>query len=147
MPHLCRWCEFQSRLLFIISLLLKNFLTALYIIILVMDLWSIPPRGTWNYHLITKQNPDWDDNLVWHNHSLVGWGYKIKLGMIEATSQGQDYQLMAAWQTSNVIFVRAVLRVCQLTIFWIRKNDIITYIRICSIAVSRNLLEILFQCI
>lgn len=67
--------------------------------------------------------------------------------MIEATSQGQDYQLMAAWQTSNVIFVRAVLRVCQLTIFWIRKNDIITYIRICSIAVSRNLLEILFQCI
>ena len=38
MPHLCRWCEFQSRLLFVISLLLKNFLTALYIIILVMDL-------------------------------------------------------------------------------------------------------------
>ena len=36
-PH-CRyhgpqylWCKFQSRLLFIISLLLKNFLTALYI--------------------------------------------------------------------------------------------------------------------
>ena len=27
--NLCLWCKFQSRLLFIISLLLKNFLTAL----------------------------------------------------------------------------------------------------------------------
>ena len=30
LKNLCLWCEFQSRLLFIISLLLKNFLTALY---------------------------------------------------------------------------------------------------------------------
>ena len=30
--NLCLWCEFQSRLPFIISLLLKNFLTALCII-------------------------------------------------------------------------------------------------------------------
>ena len=29
LKNLCFWCEFQSRLLFIISLLLKNFLTAL----------------------------------------------------------------------------------------------------------------------
>ena len=29
--NLCLWCEFQSRLLFIISLLLKNFLTALIV--------------------------------------------------------------------------------------------------------------------
>ena len=29
LKNLCLWCEFQSRLLFIISLLLKNFLTAL----------------------------------------------------------------------------------------------------------------------
>ena len=28
--NLCLWCEFQSRLLFVISLPLKNFLTALY---------------------------------------------------------------------------------------------------------------------
>lgn len=65
--------------------------------------------------------------------------------MIEATSQGQDYQLMAGKHQMS-FFVRAELRVCQLTIFWIRKNDIITYIGICSIAVSRNPLEILFQC-
>ena len=30
LKNLCLWCEFQSRLLFITSLLLKNFLTALY---------------------------------------------------------------------------------------------------------------------
>ena len=30
LKNLCLWCEFQSRLLSIISLLLKNFLTALY---------------------------------------------------------------------------------------------------------------------
>ena len=30
LKNLCLWCEFQSRLLFIISLLLKNFLTPLY---------------------------------------------------------------------------------------------------------------------
>lgn len=65
--------------------------------------------------------------------------------MIEATSQGQDYQLMAGKHQMS-FFVRAEIRVCQLTIFWIRKNDIITYIGICSIAVSRNPLEILFQC-
>ena len=29
LKNLCLWCEFQSRLLFIISLLLENFLTAL----------------------------------------------------------------------------------------------------------------------
>ena len=29
LKHLCLWCKFQSHLLFIISLLLKNFLTAL----------------------------------------------------------------------------------------------------------------------
>ena len=29
LKNLCLWCEFQSRLLFIISLLFKNFLTAL----------------------------------------------------------------------------------------------------------------------
>ena len=29
LKNLCFWCEFQSRLLFIITLLLKNFLTAL----------------------------------------------------------------------------------------------------------------------
>ena len=28
LKSLCFWCEFQSRVLFIISLLLKNFLTA-----------------------------------------------------------------------------------------------------------------------
>ena len=65
--------------------------------------------------------------------------------MIEATSQGQDYQLMACKHQMS-FFGRAELRVCQLTIFWIRKNDIITYIGIRSIAVSRNPLEILFQC-
>ena len=32
LKNLCLWCEFQSRLLFILSLLLKNFLTAL-------DIW------------------------------------------------------------------------------------------------------------
>ena len=106
MPHLCRWCEFQSCLLFVISLLLKNFLTALHIIILVIDLWSIPSRGTWNYHLITKQNPDCDNNLVWHNPSLVGWGYKIKLGMIAATSQGQDYQLMVGKHQMSFLYVQ-----------------------------------------
>ena len=30
LKNLCLWCEFQSQLLFIISLLLKNFLTALH---------------------------------------------------------------------------------------------------------------------
>ena len=30
LKNLCLWCEFQSRLLFIISLLLINFLTALF---------------------------------------------------------------------------------------------------------------------
>ena len=29
LKHWCLWCEFQSRLLFVISLLRKNFLTAL----------------------------------------------------------------------------------------------------------------------
>ena len=36
LKNLCLWCEFQSRLLFIISLLLKNFLTALCLVT-----WSI----------------------------------------------------------------------------------------------------------
>lgn len=49
--------------------------------------------------------------------------------MIEATSQGQDYQLMAGKHQMS-FFVRAELRVCQLTMFWIRKNDIITYIKL-----------------
>jgi len=30
LQNLCLWCEFWSRLVFITSLLLKNFLTALY---------------------------------------------------------------------------------------------------------------------
>ena len=33
LKNLCLWCEFQSRLLFIISLLLKTFLTALEIML------------------------------------------------------------------------------------------------------------------
>ena len=33
--NLCLWCEFQSRLLIIISLLLKNFLTALEVVQIV----------------------------------------------------------------------------------------------------------------
>ena len=39
LKNLCLWCEFQSRLLFIISLLFKNFLTALN------ALWQIQGRG------------------------------------------------------------------------------------------------------
>ena len=33
LKNLCLWCEFQSRLLFVISLLLKNFLTVLEIML------------------------------------------------------------------------------------------------------------------
>ena len=33
LKNLCLWCEFQSHLLFVISLLLKNFLTALEIML------------------------------------------------------------------------------------------------------------------
>ena len=37
LKNLCLWCKFQSRLLFIISLLLKNFLTALLLSIIYDD--------------------------------------------------------------------------------------------------------------
>ena len=42
--NLCLWCEFQSHLLFIISLLLKNFLTAL------------PAAGLKRYHCYARVN-------------------------------------------------------------------------------------------
>ena len=39
LKNLCLWCKFQSRLLFIISLLLKNFLTALIVTDSFFLLW------------------------------------------------------------------------------------------------------------
>ena len=38
LKNLCLWCEFQSRLLFIISLLLENILTALNLLLFCMIL-------------------------------------------------------------------------------------------------------------
>ena len=54
LKNLCLWCEFQSRLLFIISLLLKNFLTALLTALISkkvkIDVCSLTPP----YHPNTK---------------------------------------------------------------------------------------------
>ena len=53
LKNLCLWWEFQSRLLFIISLLLKNFLTAL-MIILVIDSLDDVSCSKFQYHSLTQ---------------------------------------------------------------------------------------------
>ena len=64
---LCLWCKFQTHLLFIISLLLKNFLTALhYINILYMPSWKIC-----EWHSTSHVDSYWTAVFVF-NYQFVG---------------------------------------------------------------------------
>ena len=55
LKNLCLWCEFQSRLLIIISLLLENFLTALPAC-LILGRRGLCPQGSLPSHLQSLQS-------------------------------------------------------------------------------------------
>ena len=63
LKNLCLWCEFQSRLLFIISLLLKNFLTALLTAlisqIVKIDVLTLPYQHNQKLHSWVNTSESW----------------------------------------------------------------------------------------
>ena len=63
LKNLCLWCEFQSHLLFIISLLLKNFLTALIVLNNQSLMFTVCKQ---------KRFPSKSDLSFAHNFAVVG---------------------------------------------------------------------------
>ena len=69
LKNLCLWCEFQSHLLFIISLLLKTFLTALLFRSCSFKCYRAACTLTWVYLNFSTSNLSGSVRQIEHLHS------------------------------------------------------------------------------
>ena len=69
LKNLCLWCEFQSHLLFIISLLLKTFLTALLFRSCSFKCYRAACTLTWVYRNFSTANPSGSVRQIEHLNS------------------------------------------------------------------------------